>query len=168
MADYFDRAFNMVIEPFLAKLSSNKRITDWFLWDMKRLTVSFYNIMDGLIKKLQTVYIELKSREDPVFLQLDDRADEITMNICLIACLWSYGGILNSELRKVFEDTFTPFKRLFHLNVGSQSRVSNAKLSLFDIYFDFEKLEFELMSEKLEYKLKMHYDAEARNLMIPT
>ena len=110
----------------------------------------------------------MKSREDPIYLNLEEKADEIIYNICLISAVWSYGGVLSPDLRKVFEDNFTSFKRLYNLNIGSQSRISNAKLSLFDIYYDFEKLEFDLLVEKLEYKLKMHYDAMERNLMIPT
>lgn len=51
-SDIFDRAFNMIIQPFLMKLSTNKKIKDWFLWDMKRLTISFFNILDSMIKKL--------------------------------------------------------------------------------------------------------------------
>lgn len=39
---------------------------------------------------------------------------------------------------------------------------------MFDLFYDLERLQWELLSEKLEYKLKLHYDATTNNLLIPT
>lgn len=39
---------------------------------------------------------------------------------------------------------------------------------MFDIYFEPERLQWDMLSEKLEYKLKLHYDPITNNLLIPT
>lgn len=42
------------------------------------------------------------------------------------------------------------------------------KYTLFDIYYEPEKLQWDLLQERLEYKLKLHYDPVQNLLLIPT
>jgi hypothetical protein len=45
---------------------------------------------------------------------------------------------------------------------------AGSKLSLFEIFYDVEHLQWDFLSEKMEYKMKLHFDAKERSLMIPT
>lgn len=38
----------------------------------------------------------------------------------------------------------------------------------FDYFFDLERLSWGLLTEKLEYRLKMHYDAQSQQIYMPT
>lgn len=40
--------------------------------------------------------------------------------------------------------------------------------TIFDIYFDVEKLSWEVIQEKLEYKLKLGYYPKMTTLLVPT
>ena len=39
---------------------------------------------------------------------------------------------------------------------------------MFDIYFDIERLTWALITEKLEYKLKVHFETMMNSLLMPT
>jgi hypothetical protein len=60
----------------------------------------------------------------------------------LLSVIWSFGGVLNRECRKFFEETFGPFKRKFNLTVGGSNRT---RFTLFDIFYDPEELAWEML-----------------------
>lgn len=62
---------------------------------------------------------------------------DVIWNIVLVAVTWSFGAVLNQELRKLFDDQFSQFKSQF--NIGFAVPVKQ-KFTLFDIFFDLERL----------------------------
>lgn len=83
----------------------------------------------------------------------------------MLQCIiWSFGAVLNKELRKLFEELFFNYRRKFNINIGGPGR---QRFTLFDIYYDPENITWDLLQEKLEYKLKLQYDPVNNILLIP-
>ena len=76
---------------------------------------------------------------------------DVLWNLILVATTWSYGAVLNGELRNMFDEQFGAFKSKFNITFTTPIR---QKYTLFDIYFDVERLVWNLITNKLEFKLK--------------
>lgn len=87
---------------------------------------------------------------------------DIFWSNCLSSTIWSFGALLPKELRTTFEEVFTPFKRRFNLGMSSSATAQSAgarnRFTLFDIYYDAENLQWELLQENIDYKLKLQYE----------
>lgn len=66
----------------------------------------------------------------------------------------TFGVCLNTELQKIFEEIYSGFKRKFNIHINSQAV---SRPTIFDIYFDVDRLSWEVIQEKLEYKLKLGF-----------
>lgn len=83
----------------------------------------------------------------------------------LCAFVMSFGVCLNADLQRVFEDTFQPFSRKFHYRPNTQAVT---RITIFDVYFDVDRLRWEVVQEKLEYKLRLGFYPKLSALLVPT
>ena len=87
-------------------------------------------------------------------------------NLVLVAFVWSYGAVLPTEMRHIFDDKFhVEFKNMFAIGF---SVPSSKRFTLFEIYYDIEHLRWQALEDKLEYKIKMHFEPGMHSLIIPT
>jgi hypothetical protein len=131
------------------------------LWNPKSQTNQFFVLLNALLLRLAE-NIELnKSNEDPLDYPFQETQKDSIWNIVLVACIWSFGAVLNKEQRKnIFHDKF------MQENKGSKFVISfnqpqKQSFFTFDYFFDVERLSWGLLSEKLEYRLKLHYDVHS-------
>lgn len=103
---------------------------------------------------------------DPMDYPISEMGRDTLWNCVLMATNWSFGAVLNKELRKTYDDLFSEFA--FKFNINFSSKLHGFKPTLFDVFFDVERLEWGLLVEKLEYKLKIHYDQNMNALVLPT
>jgi hypothetical protein len=54
---------------------------------------------------------------------------------------------------------------MFNININSKAV---QQPTIFDIYFDIDRLSWEVIQEKLEYKLKLGYYPKMSALLVPT
>lgn len=54
------------------------------------------------------------------------------------------------------------------LSASAKSSGARARFTLFDIYYDPESLQWELLQENIDYKLKMQFDPLSNQLIVPT
>ena len=87
---------------FIERLAQNQYIADWYLWDMKAQTLQFFVMLNALLYRLFDNCFDNRENEDPMAFPIEEVANSVLFNIVLIATVWSYGAVLNAELRKVF------------------------------------------------------------------
>lgn len=132
---------------------------------MKRLTIQFFNFLNCIFYKLEEASNLNSDIDDPMDFPLKETEKDVIWSCILSATTWSYGAVLDKELRRVYEDNFSSFRRKFNINFSAPVRI---RFTVFDIFFDVERLTWELLMEKLEYKLKIHHDPIQNMLLIPT
>ena len=49
----------------------------------------------------------------------EEMQKEIIWNLMLVACTWSYGAVLDKELRTLFEEHFKPYRNLFAITFST-------------------------------------------------
>jgi len=135
--------------------------------------LQLFNLLNCVFYKLQDIVKQRRLEEDEEYLGLllECEKDVFWSNI-LLCTVWSFGAGLSKDLRKPFEETFVPFKRKFNINMSSsataQSAGNRSRFTLFDIYYDQEQLQWELLQENIDFKLKLQYDPLSNQLLIPT
>jgi len=67
---------------------------------------------------------------------------DATWSIILCSFVMSFGVCLDRDLRKVFEDAFSSYKRKFKMAINSQAQT---RPTIFDIYYDVERLSWEVI-----------------------
>jgi len=55
----------------------------------------------------------------------------------------------------MFDEQFGQYRSSFNINFNTPIK---SRFTLFDVFFDVEKLGWSPITEKLEYKLKVHFD----------
>ena len=83
----------------------------------------------------------------------------------LSATTWSFGAVLDKELRRTFEEQFGPYRNLFNISFATPLK---QRFTLFEIFFDVERLTWSLIGEKLDYKIKVHFNADLNQVVLPT
>ena len=83
----------------------------------------------------------------------------------LTAFIMSFGVCFNNELQKVFMEKFKTYKKEFNININSKAV---QQPTIFDIYFDIDRLTWEVIQEKLDFKLKLGYYPKMSALLVPT
>lgn len=73
---------------------------------------------------------------------LKENEKDVLWSSILLATVWGFGAPLNKELRKIFEEQFFGYRRKFNINIGGPGR---SRFTLFDIYFDPETLQWDLL-----------------------
>lgn len=72
---------------------------------------------------------------------LQDVKEMAIRSIVLVSFVVTFGVCLPTELREMFEEQYKPYKNLFGINV-SGSALSNP--TVFDVYYDVERLSWEI------------------------
>lgn len=65
---------------------------------------------------------------------------------------------MNKEGRQQFDESFMKFRTKFNINLSSNGARPKQGFNLFEVFFDVERLAWGSISEKLEYRLRLHYD----------
>ena len=171
--EHFENTINEFVIPFVKKLNSTARIKSQPSWNMKSLVVRFYKLLDGLLTNLICIERDLRNKDDPVFLPTKTKSQTIINNLLLMSVVWSFGAILNQDLRRLFEDYFLQYKRKFDTKLSSHAGKS-AKDSLFEKAFDIERMQWDLISERVSSKLgnengsKGFLDAQRQQIIVPS
>ena len=101
--DHIDDCMKEFVSPFLKAVDRAEQIKKWPLWNMKSLTTQFFNQMDSSLHRLihQAEYQKVIEEEGWL---LEEMQRDVLWNLTLTALTWSYGAVLNKELRRVFDD----------------------------------------------------------------
>ena len=119
--EHFENTINEFVIPFVKKLNSTARIKSQASWNMKSLVVRFYKLLDGLLINLICIERDLRNKDDPVYLPTKTKSQTIINNLLLMSAVWSFGAILNQDLRRLFEDYFLQYKRKFDTKLSSHT-----------------------------------------------
>ena len=149
----------------IKQLDANAEVKAWSLWNLKSLVIQFFKLLNSQTHKLAQACERNLGNEDPMQFPIDETKRDTVWSVILCAFVMSFGAGLNNELQKVFEEVFQPFKRKFNIHINSQAV---ARPTIFDIYFDVDRLSWEVIQEKLEYKLKLGYYPKLSALLVPT
>jgi len=90
--------------------------------------------------------------------------EDAVRSTIICAFFLSFGACLSNELQKVLQEIFQGFKDKFNIHPSSQA---GAAPTIFEIFFDVERLSWEVIQEKLEYKLKLGYYPKL-SALVPT
>lgn len=151
--------------PFIEKLNRVEVIQEWGLWNMKGLTLQFFVLLKACLTQLVDACELNKENEDPMDFPIQEMPRDVIWNIVLIGVTWSYGGVLNKTGRKIMDEQFGTYKGSFNINFNS---VVRQRYTMFDIAFDIERLQWNLLIENLEFKLKVHFEPMMHSLLMPT
>lgn len=133
---------------------------------MKSLTLQFFVVLNALLYRLEeNCKLNLRN-EDPMDYPFEDMQKDILFNLMLSATTWSFGAVLNKELRRTYEEQFGQFRNQFNINFATP--IKQPKMTLFDIFYDVERLSWALIGEKLDYKIKVHYNSDLNQVVLPT
>jgi hypothetical protein len=95
----------------------------------------------------------------------EEMMKDILWNCMLVATTWSFGAVLDKELRRTFEEQFGPYRNLFNITFAMPMK---QKFTLFEIFFDVERLTWAIISDKLDYKIKVHFNQDLNTCVLPT
>ena len=77
---------------------------------MKSLTLQFFVVLNALLYRLEeNCKLNLRN-EDPMDYPFEDMQKDILFNLMLSATTWSFGAVLNKELRRTYEEQFGQFR----------------------------------------------------------
>lgn len=174
LSTHFEETIKDFMVPFVSKLWES-RVKTFGFWQMKSLVIRFFKFLDGLLINLANVEKELRSKDDPVFLPIKTKGQMVSANLTLMSVVWTFGAILNNEMRRRFEDTFVQFRRKFDLKLtgnlstgGSSGVGKTSKVSLFEMYFDMERLQWDLVSERLGTRILDGFQSKNNHIVIPS
>ena len=161
---HIDECLKEFLVPYIEKLMTFPKIQQWRFFNPKSSILTLFNILNAIFYRIKEIYDEKKKDDEHDSYMLKECERDVFWSSMMLATVWSFGAPLNRELRKIFEEQFFTFRRKFNINIGGPGR---ARFTLFDIFFDPESLQWDLLQEKLEYKLKLHYDSLTNALYIP-
>jgi len=163
--EHFRACTDRFVIQFIKKLNEQPLFQNWSLWNLKSLTLQFFTILNAVIFRLEdNCRLNLRN-EDPMDYPFQEMQKDIIWNVMLVACVWSFGAVLDKELRRTFEEQFGPFRNLFSITVSSGQ---NKRFTLFEIFFDVERLTWAFIGEKLDYKIKVHFNSDLNQCVLPT
>jgi hypothetical protein len=99
----------------MRNLNKHSGITAWSLWDIKSLTLQFFNQLDAQLFKLEEWAAYFRILDDGSF-PIEEVQRDAVWNIILSSVVWSFGAVLPRELRSVFDDQFGIFKSKFNIS----------------------------------------------------
>ena len=133
------------------------------------MVVAFFNLVEGYIESMLIKYDELIKQEDPIMLEIEQKQDSVIKNIILCAFIWSFGGQMGQDARDQIETTlFDLIKKKYDLTLSSIPGKSMQTFSLFEIFYDISILQWDLLLEKVDYRMRSHFDSKAKELIIPS
>ena len=127
--------------------------------------MQFFVILNAFLYRLQDNCELNIGIEDPMDYPFDEMKRDVLWNLMLCATTWSFGAVLSRELKQVYDEQFNQYRNKFNINLAMTVKKS---FTLFDIYFDVERLTWSLIGEQLEYKLKVYYDKRLNACLLPT
>lgn len=151
--------------PMIRTLDKHEDVREWQLWNPKSLILQFYKILNSLTYRMKEAKEMNKDAEDPMVFPLQECRRDAMWSTVLCAFVVTFGVSLNNELRKVFEEVFSGHKRKFNMHINS---AAIQRPTIFDLFYDVERLSWEVIQEKLDYKLKLAYYPKLSSLLIPT
>lgn len=121
-ANHLKECSEEFLVPFIEKVLQIPKINQWEYFNPKGATIQLFNILNCVFYKLKDVVIQRRNEEDAEYamLLLECERDVFWSNI-LLCTIWSFGALLNKDLRKPFEDVFTPFKRKFNMSMSTSA-----------------------------------------------
>lgn len=163
--DHFARLEREFILPMIRALDKRDDIRAWPLWNLKSLVLQFFKLLNAMTHRLQEACDRNLANEDPQAFPIEDAEQDTVQSIVLCCFVMSFGACLNADLQRVFEDVFQPFSRRFHYRPNSMSA---QRPTIFDVFFDVDNLRWEVIMEKLEYKLRLGFYPKMSALLVPT
>jgi len=73
---------------------------------MKAQTLQFFIMLNALLYRLFDNCFDNRENEDPNAFPIEEVGNAVLWNIVLISTVWSYGAVLNGDLRKIFDENF--------------------------------------------------------------
>jgi hypothetical protein len=149
----------------IADLEENPKIKNWHLWNVKSLVLQFFKILNSMTHRLEEACDKNVDNEDPMVFPIAETKQPSVMSMILCSFIMSFGVVLSADLQKIFVSIFDKYKKMFIIEMSQQTTTT---ASIFEIYFDVEHLVWEIISDKLEYKLKLGYYPKMSALLVPT
>lgn len=166
LQEHFASCWEDFLRPMIALLHDNEAVRAWSLWNRKSLVLQFFKVLNSMTHRLHQACDKNLANEDPGLFPIEEMKPDVVRSMILCSFVMTFGVCLSNELRKVFLDIFYGgFKDKFNIHPSSQA-VSQP--TIFDIYFDVDRLSWEVIQEKLEYKLKLGYYPKMSALLVPT
>lgn len=151
--------------PMIAALDKHDQVRAWPLWNLKSLILQFFKVLNSMTFRLGEACERNRNNEDPMLFPIEEMKPDVVWSTALCAFVMSFGVCLNNELRRAFDDVFKQFKKKFNIHSNSAAATG---ATIFDLYFDVDRLSWEVIQEKLEYKLKLGYYPKMSALLVPT
>lgn len=163
LEEHFSCCWREALEPMIRDLEANERIRSWAEnashWDVKSLVLQFFKLLNAMTQRLYEACERDLGNDDPEACPLSegDQKRDAIWSLALCAFVMTFGASLSAELQsEVFEaEIFKPYKHRFNIHLNSQ--LGSRGAALFEIYFDVDRLCWEVIQEKLEYKLRLGY-----------
>ena len=147
-------------------LDKNHTIKSWHLWNVKALILQFYRVLNAMFFRLVEAKHRNKDADDPMMFPIYEVRRDVVFNIALTAFTATFGVCFDDARRQTFEEIFgTVRKQRFNISINS---TSVQRPTMFEIYYDVERLSWEVIQEKLDYKLKLQYYPRMSQLLVPT
>ena len=158
--------FKEFLEPFITQLAAHPKVCSWPYFNAKSGLIQFFSLLNSVFYRYEEILTLRQSDDDSLALasMLLECERDVFWSSVLLGTIWGFGAALGKSGRKAFEELFFGYRRKFNINIGGPGR---QRFTLFDIYYDQENLSWDLLQEKLEYKLKLQYDPVNNILLIP-
>ena len=112
---HFKECADKFVINFIMRLNQQPMIRQWSLWNLKSLTLQFFNILNAFLYRLEdNCRLNLRN-EDPMDYPFVEMQKDILWNCMLVAATWSFGAVLDKELRRTFEEQFGSYRNFFNI-----------------------------------------------------
>mmetsp|Transcript_29870 Transcript_29870/g.45648 ORF Transcript_29870/g.45648 Transcript_29870/m.45648 type:complete len:185 (+) Transcript_29870:7671-8225(+) len=116
---YFGTCEQEFIFPMIKQLNQNEKIKEWPLWKLKSLVMQYFKILNSMTFRLHEACDKNLANDDPMVFPISEMKRDVVWSMALCSFIMTFGVCLNSELQRIFEETFSPFKRKFNLHINS-------------------------------------------------
>jgi len=131
---------------------------------MKSLILQFYRILNSMAHRLAEAVERNRDAEDASIFPIRAERGRAVKAIVLNAFVVTFGVCLSAPLQRVFEDIFdASYRSKFEITTNSITTPA-----IFDLYYDVDRLSWEVIQEKLDYKLKLAYYPRMSALLVPS
>jgi len=90
--------------PFIQKLDQQPMVASWSLWNTKAITMQFFVVFNAFFHRLAENCELNKYNDDPMDYPFREMMRDVLWNLMLVAMTWSFGAVLNRELRRMFDE----------------------------------------------------------------
>ena len=114
--ELFEECAKEFVIPFIQKLDAQPMVSSWPHWNTKALTIQFFIVLNSFLYRLAENCELNKYNDDPMDYPFREMMKDILWNVMLVATTWSFGAVLNRELRRMFDEQFGQFRSMFNIN----------------------------------------------------